>query len=70
MNDEPDPERRTIHVFDLDLETGEVPVRELHVVDAPTPRSGRVSIVSLDLGPALKKLEGARLKSRSDSAQP
>jgi hypothetical protein len=32
MNDETEPERRTIHVFDIDLETGDVPVRELHIV--------------------------------------
>lgn len=56
MNDETEPERRTIHVFDIDLETGEVPVRELHVVrEAPTKR-GRTSIVSIDLSRVLEKL--------------
>jgi hypothetical protein len=65
MDDELEPERRTIHVFDIDLESGEVPVRELHVVATPTPRSGRGSILSMDLGPALRKLE-----ERSKPAQP
>jgi hypothetical protein len=69
MNDEIEPERRTIHVFDIDLKTGDVPVRELRVVGVPTPRPGRVSILSLDLGPALKKLEESRSKSESTSEQ-
>jgi hypothetical protein len=67
MNDE--PERRTIHVFDIDLETGDVPVRQLHVVGVPTRPSGRGSILTLDLGPAVKKLEQARSKSGSTPEQ-
>jgi hypothetical protein len=65
MNDEAEPQRLTIHVFEIDLETGDVPVREPRVIGVPTPRSDWVSILSLDLGPALKKLEGALSKEGS-----
>jgi hypothetical protein len=57
MNDESEPERRTIHVFDIDLETGEVPVRELHVVREPAAKPGRTSILSLDLSKVIEKLD-------------
>lgn len=56
MNDEPHLERRTIHVFDNDLETGDVPVRELHVVRQAEAKPGRTSLVSIDLSSVLKKL--------------
>lgn len=56
MTDETEPERRTIHVFDIDLETGDVPVRELHVVQEPEAKPGRTSLVSIDLSKVLKKL--------------
>jgi len=54
---QPKPERRTIHIVDLDLETGEVPIRRLHVVDVPRQPGQRCSLLSIDLGPALEKLE-------------
>jgi hypothetical protein len=56
MTDEPEPERRTIHVFDIDLETGEVPVRELHVVREADAEPGRRSLVSIDLSKLLERL--------------
>lgn len=56
MNDETEPERRTIHVFDIDLETGEVPVRELHVVQEPEAGPSRRSILGIDLSRVLEKL--------------
>jgi hypothetical protein len=52
-----EPERRTIHIVDLDLETGEVPIRRLQVVDVPRQPGQRVSILSIDFGPALEKLD-------------
>ena len=57
MNDETEPERRTIHVFDIDLETGDVPVRELHVVREAETKPGRTSIVSIDLSRVIEKLD-------------
>jgi hypothetical protein len=65
MNDESEPERRTIHVFDIDLETGEVPVRELHVVREAEPKPGRTSLVSIDLSMVLEKLGGFDEERRS-----
>lgn len=56
MNDDAEPERRTIHVFDIDLETGEVPVRELHVVREAETKPGRTTILSIDLSMAIEKL--------------
>lgn len=56
MNEEPEPERRTIHIFDIDMETGDVPVRELHVVREAGTMPCRTSLVSIDLSRALKKL--------------
>lgn len=68
MNDETEPKRQTIHVFDIDLETGDVPVRELHVVDEVQPPH---SILRMELGPALKKLDDAQgTRPRSMSGQP
>jgi hypothetical protein len=58
MTDEMEPERRTIHVFDIDLETGEVPVRELHVVHEGEAKPTRTSILSIDLSKVFEKLEG------------
>ena len=55
--DPPEPERRTIHIVDLDLETGEVPIRRLHLVDVSRQPGQRCSLFSIDLGPALEKLE-------------
>jgi hypothetical protein len=57
MNDEAEPERRTIHIFDIDLETGEVPVREMHVVGEAETKPGRTSILSIDLSRAIEKLD-------------
>jgi hypothetical protein len=57
MNDETEPDRRTIHVFDIDLETGDVPVRELHVVQEAEAKPGPTSILSIDLSRGLEKLE-------------
>lgn len=56
MNDEHEPERRTIHVFDIDMETGDVPVQELHVVQDAEVKRRRTSLVSIDLSRVLKKL--------------
>jgi hypothetical protein len=53
----PRTERRTIHLVDLDRETGEVPIRKFHVVDVPRQPGQRVSILTIDFGPALEKLE-------------
>lgn len=58
MNDEPHLERRTIHVFDVDLETGKVLVQELHVVRACEAKPGPTSILSIDLSRVVAKLEG------------
>lgn len=57
MKDETKPERRTIHVFDIDLKTGDVPVRELHVVREAAPKFGRTSMLSLDLSQVIEKLD-------------
>lgn len=65
MNDDAEPERRTIHVFDIDLETGEVPVRELHVVREAEPKQGRTSILSIDLSRLLEKLSRQEQDHRS-----
>ena len=51
-----EPERRTIHIVDLDPQTGEVPIRQLHVVDVPRQPAHRVSILTIDFGPAIEKL--------------
>jgi hypothetical protein len=59
MIDETEPERRTIHVFDIDLETGEVPVRELYVVHEAETKPLRTNILSLDLSRAVEKLDEA-----------
>jgi hypothetical protein len=56
MAKQQEPERRTIHIVDLDLETGEVPIQELHVIDVPRNPTKRHSILTIDLGPAVKKL--------------
>jgi hypothetical protein len=57
MNNENKPERRTIHVFDIDMETGDVPVRELHVVSEAEAKPGRTNILSIDLSRVLEKLD-------------
>lgn len=57
MNNENKPERRTIHVFDIDLETDDVPIRELHVVREAEAKLERTSIVSIDLSRVLEKLD-------------
>ncbi|HWB07727.1 MAG TPA: hypothetical protein VG826_00680 [Pirellulales bacterium] len=56
MNDEMEPERRTIHVFDIDLETGDVPVLELQVIREAEAKHSRKSLVSIDLSRVMKKL--------------
>lgn len=61
---QPQPERRTIHIVDLDPETGEVPIRKLHVVDVPRQPRQRVSILTIDLGPALEKLDQLQAKAQ------
>jgi hypothetical protein len=66
MNDETEPERRTIHVFDIDLETGDVPIRVLHVVREADAKPGRTSLVSIDLSRVIENL--ARLNERRPSS--
>jgi hypothetical protein len=57
MTDETEPDRRTIHVFDIDLDTGEVPVRQLHVVQEAERKPRRMSILSIDLSRVIRKLD-------------
>lgn len=70
MNNESELERRTVHVFDYDPETGEVPVRELHVVGEPEPQTGPFSILSIDLGPALRRLDQLNVQQEEPAEGP